>query len=111
MPKPENNDPLDALLRENDSYVNDDGFTARVMESLPRTRRSRLRPIVLCAAALLGLALLFCLMPSIRKAFNPDASSQAFVLFNLQSILTLIVIPLSSASLGWGIFKAVQSEE
>ncbi|HZV35671.1 MAG TPA: hypothetical protein VFB72_13940 [Verrucomicrobiae bacterium] len=111
MPQPETNDPLDALLREQDSYVDDNGFTARVMTSLPRSRRSWLRPTILCAATLLGLALLIWLFPLVSDAFNSDAGGQTFSLFNLQAILTLLAVVLSSASLGWGILKAVQSEE
>lgn len=111
MPQPESNDPLDSLLREHDSYVEDNGFTARVMTSLPRRPRSWLRPAILCGAALLGLALLFWLMPVVSEAFNPEANGRTFVLFNLQSILTLLAVLLSSASLGWGIFKALQPEE
>ena len=40
MNPPETNDPLDALLREQDKYIEDNGFTARVVAALPRRRRA-----------------------------------------------------------------------
>ena len=50
MNPPEENDPVDALLREQNSYVEDGGFTARVIQSLPRRRRAWLRPVILLGA-------------------------------------------------------------
>lgn len=46
---------LDGQLREAAPYINDDGFTVRVMASLPAARRE---PQWLRAMVLLGLALL-----------------------------------------------------
>jgi hypothetical protein len=40
LPKsPEASNPLDALLRESEAHLPDDGFTARVLTSLPPRRR------------------------------------------------------------------------
>ncbi|MEY4918699.1 MAG: hypothetical protein RL616_2612, partial [Verrucomicrobiota bacterium] len=57
MNPPEENDPLDALLREQNSYVEDGGFTARVVKSLPRRRRAWLRPAILLGTTAIGLVL------------------------------------------------------
>ena len=48
-------EPLDRQLREAVPYINDDGFTARVIASLPAARRE---PRWLRAMIVLGLALL-----------------------------------------------------
>jgi hypothetical protein len=48
-------DWLDQQLREAAPYIDDDGFTARVLQQLPPPRRSR---EVLRAAILLGMTLL-----------------------------------------------------
>src|SRR5208283_278691 len=57
MNPPESNDPLDALLREQDSYIEDNGFTARVVAALPRRRRAWLRPGFLLGAVTIGSVL------------------------------------------------------
>ncbi len=55
-------DWLDAKLRDEASYVDDGGFTARVVAKLPtaRTRRS-LRAVILIGMALLASALAYSL--------------------------------------------------
>ena len=58
MNPPENQDPLDALLRHDDAYVEDRGFTERVLTALPPRRRSWLRPAILLGSVLIGFALL-----------------------------------------------------
>jgi hypothetical protein len=57
MNPPENNDPLDALLREREKYIDDNGFSARVVAALPRRRRSFFRPILLLGAVAINLTL------------------------------------------------------
>jgi hypothetical protein len=54
MSLPENQDPLDALLREQHQYVADDGFTQRVMASLPARRARRSPQYFLLGAAIVG---------------------------------------------------------
>jgi hypothetical protein len=53
-------DPVEALLRERAPYLDDDGFTARVIGRLPPARNlARLRALVLlAAAAIAGLVVL-----------------------------------------------------
>ena len=49
MNLPETNDPLDALLREQNLYVEDNGFTMRVISALPRRRPQS--PVASCSFA------------------------------------------------------------
>jgi len=52
-------DPLDALLRESDAHLPDDGFTARVLTSLPPRRRfDGLRLAMLAGAWVAGVVIL-----------------------------------------------------
>ena len=50
MNSPETPDPIEKLLREQDSYTADDGFTKRVINALPRRRRGFGRPVLLAVA-------------------------------------------------------------
>ena len=54
MNSPETNDPVDALLRAQNTYLDDHGFTARVSRALPRRRRAWLRPVILLSATAIG---------------------------------------------------------
>jgi hypothetical protein len=54
-------DPVDRQLREAALYIDDNGFTARVLQQLPAPRRPRrsLRGAILLAATLLASALAY----------------------------------------------------
>ena len=54
---------LDLQLREAVSYINDDGFTARVMATLPAARREPqwLRAMIVIGLALIGTAMAYFL--------------------------------------------------
>src|SRR5712692_10585184 len=56
-------DPLDRQLREAAPYIDDDGFTARVVSKLPLPRRARrsMRGIILVAITALGSAIAYAL--------------------------------------------------
>ena len=56
-------DWLDRQLREAAPYIDDDGFTARVLQKLPvaRPRRQSLRSAILLGITLLGSALAYTL--------------------------------------------------
>ena len=62
MNSPETHDPIDKLLREQDTYVADDGFTKRVIAALPR-RRSVFPRVILLAVVVAGAAMAICWMP------------------------------------------------
>lgn len=104
------NDPLDALLQENDPYVEDNGFTARVIDALPpRRRRAWLRPAILLGAAIIGFAVMAWWLPSLTFIYNVD-STGAFTI-NVESLFTLAALLVVLASLSWGLFAAVEWED
>ena len=80
MNSPETNDPIDKLLREQDTYIADDGFTRRVIGALPRRRRVFPRMILLAAIAV-GLVMVAGWMPwknlppfDYTQVFNRDSN-------------------------------------
>lgn len=75
MNSPETPDPIDQLLREQDAYVPDDGFTRRVLAGLPR-RQPWLPRIVLLSAILAGTAMAIFLIP--WKTLPPLDYTQIF---------------------------------
>ena len=112
MPPPETNDPLDTLLHENEPYIDDNGFSARVMASLPPRRRSWLRPVVLFSATLLSLAVLVVWwLPSLKDELAAGVSGEIVINLNAQSLMTLGVLLASMAAIGWGFFAVVRSED
>ena len=109
---PEPNDPLDALLRENDAYVDDGGFTSRVMASLPpRRRRSSLRPVILFGSILIGLALMVWFLPTLMNDLNLEVGDDITMTLNAQSVFALGALLAGIASLAWGFFTVVRSED
>jgi hypothetical protein len=61
-------DPLDALLRESEAHLQDDGFTARVLTSLPPRRRfDGLRLAVLATAWVAGVVILLLHAPAVSE--------------------------------------------
>ncbi len=109
MNAPEEKDPLDTLLREQNNYVDDGGFTARVMAALPpRRRRSWLQPIVLLGAAAIGAALAIRWLP--WESLPPlDASA----LLSLDPKITMpwLSVLLVAASITWAAVAAVQLDD
>ncbi len=62
----EHPDPLDALLRESEAHIPDDGFTARVLAALPPRRRfDPLRLAFFGAAWLAGAVILVLRAPAV----------------------------------------------
>jgi len=109
MNAPEEKDPLDTLLREQDVYVDDGGFTARVMAALPpRRRRSWLRPALLLGAAAIGAVL--------AGRWLPWESLPPLDLSALLSLDSSVAIPwmsvlLVAASITWAAVAAVQWDD
>jgi hypothetical protein len=107
---PETNDPLDALLREADIYIPDDGFTARVVATLPRRRRhSWLRLAVLSSATLIGASLAAWQLPSASTLL--DAVPRSLTALQWQTTAILLPILAAIGALGWGVFAMVTEEE
>jgi hypothetical protein len=108
MNPPETNDPLDALLREQDKYIEDNGFTARVMTALPRRRHARLRPVLLLGAVAIGSVLAVLWLP---WGTLPMLDSSALLSLNFQVLMPWVLVFLVMGSLVWGTISALEWED
>ena len=82
-------DWLDARLRDEACYIDDDGFTARVVQQLPPRRQSRSsRSVILLGITMIACALAYLL--SGRGGFITD--SAAFMVAMPLSTIYLIAI-------------------
>jgi hypothetical protein len=103
------NDPLDALLREADEYIPDNGFTARILQNLPARRSRRWsRFAVLSAALLIGMALAVLQAPAMFGVFFATLKQPS--LLNWQTVVGFAPLMAALASLVW-ILVAVASGE
>lgn len=103
------NDPLDALLREQNQYIEDNGFTSRVIFALPR-RHSRfpLRQIFLLVMTAIGSALAVLWLPW----ENLPALNWSVLLSPSSHVLLPWVLVFSvMGSLIWVAIAAVQWED
>jgi hypothetical protein len=109
MNPPETNDPLDALLREQNPYVEDNGFTKRVISALPRRRpQSWLRPVLLLGATVIGSVLAVLWLPWKNL---PVLNLSALLSLNSQVLLPWVLVLSVIASLVWATVDAVQWED
>jgi hypothetical protein len=109
MNRPEENDPLDALLREQNRYIEDNGFTARVVSALPR-RRSWFwsRQTFLLGVTLLGWMLAMWWLPWENL---PPLSLSALLSPNSAVLLPWMLVLSVMGSLIWAVIAAVQWED
>jgi hypothetical protein len=106
---PQEGDPLDALLRNADEYISDDGFTARVVQNLPARRSRRWRRFtVLSAALLIGAALVAWQAPAMLAAFNSSLSSPS--LLDWKALFGSVPLLAALGSLGWVLFAVATDE-
>ena len=63
MNSPEAPDPIDKLLREQDTYIEDEGFTRRVIARLPRRKSVWAERAILLVAAIGGGLMAYFWMP------------------------------------------------
>ena len=102
----DNNDPLDTLLREQNDYIEDNGFTARVMGALPqRRRRGWLPSTLLLCASIIGYVLAIRWVP--WNLLSPGA----LLSFNGQALLAYGLLLAIFGSLLWGVIAALGWEE
>ena len=101
-------DSIDALLREQNTYTDDEGFTARVVKGLPRRRRAWLRPTIMLGAVAVGAVLALRWLPlgklpplDFSKLFSHDSN----VLLPWATVLVV------AGSLVWGAVAAFQRED
>ncbi len=108
MNAPEENDPIDALLREQNAYVEDGGFTARVVKSLPRRRRAWLRPTLLLGTTAIGSALAVLWLPWKNL---PVLDLSTLHSLNSQVLLPWVLVIVVVGSLIWSAIAALQWED
>jgi hypothetical protein len=109
MNPPETNDPLDALLREQDKYIEDNGFTARVVAALPRrSRRAWLRPAILLGATAIGSVLAVWWLP---WGNLPVLDASALFSLNSQVLMPWVLVFSVMASLVWSTISALEWED
>ncbi len=109
MNAPEEKDPLDTLLREQNPYVDDDGFTARVMAALPqRRRRFWLQPALLLGAAAIGAVLAVRWLP---WESLPPLDTSALLSLDTKVAMPWISVVLVAASITWAVLAAVQWDD
>jgi len=108
MNQPETTDPVERLLQEQNQYVNDDGFTARVVAALPRRRRTWPRQIVLLGAAAIGSVLVAQWMPWMNL---PSIDLSALFAVNFQALVPWMTIVLVVASIAWAVVAALQWDD
>jgi hypothetical protein len=94
-------DSLDLLLREQQEKIPDNGFTERVVASLPKSRR---RLVILSSASMVGAGLTFWLLPPIDSIIvGPAATVPDY-------FLMLIVTVVSIAAVVWAIAAVATGE-
>lgn len=95
-------------LREQDTYINDDGFTARVVAALPPRRRTWLRPLLLLGSAAVGIVLAIQWLPWSNL---PQLDMSALLSLNSQVLTPWIVVLSVGVSLAWTVVAAVQWDD
>jgi hypothetical protein len=107
---PENADPLDALLRDADEYLPDNGFTARVVQKLPaRRNRHWLRLMLLSTAMLLGVGLAAWQSPAMFAIFSGSLNLPS--LLHWQTVVGLVPLLAALGSLVWVVFAVANEED
>ena len=103
-------DPIDELLREADSYIPDDGFTTRVLTSLPaRRKHSWRRFVVLSTAMLIGTVLVVWQLPLAIATFG--ALPKHWSAFHWQMLVAIVPLLAALVSIGWVVFTVTNEEE
>jgi len=108
MNQPEENEPIDVLLREQNAHVDDNGFTGRVLAALPPRRREWLRPALLLGATAISSALAVRWLPW-ESLSLPDSST--LMSLNSQVLTPWLLVLLVVASLTWAVTAAMQWED
>ena len=106
MNPPDPNDRLEALLREQNPYIEDSGFTARVMAALPqRPRHNWWRPALLIGATVVGYMLAIQWIP--WNLLN----SSAWLSVTSHALLDCGLLLVIVGSLLWGVIAALGWED
>jgi hypothetical protein len=109
MNRPEDKDPIDMQLREQTPYIDDHGFTQRVIAALPPRRRlTWLRPVLLLGSAAVGIVLAIRWLPWSNL---PPLDISALTSLNPQVLSPWMVVLSVAASLIWAVVSAVQWDD
>ena len=101
-------DPIEALLREQNPHVDDSGFTAHIIKSLPRRRRAWLRPVILLGATAIGSVLAVRWLP---WGNLPPLDLQALFSSDSKMLMPWILVVSVVGSLVWSTISALQRED
>jgi hypothetical protein len=108
MPEPpEENDPLETLLKERIEYIEDAGFTDRVLQALPSRRPSLARRLILLAASAIGVAMAVWWLPWDQPT---SLSISGSILNDTQQLGTWLPVCAVLFSLGWAVINALSDE-
>lgn len=89
----ENDDWLEQILNHDNDYIDDNGFTDRVMQDLPLlSRRGWLESVILIGATLLSSMIAFLSLPGIEGIYH-----EAFSFITSQSLLMVIGVGIITA--------------
>jgi len=107
MSGPKENDWLEDILRQEEPYINDNGFTARVLATLPKgKRRDWLRTAVIAGMSALGFVVGLILLPGAHFVMHSVVElSRATTLTSLPLIPALTVVGIF-----WAVFAFAASE-
>ena len=108
MNQPEKDDPVETMLQEQNQYVSDDGFTARVIAALPRRRRAWLRPTVLLGAAAIGSVLAGWWLP---WGSLPPLDLSALLSLDFRALMPWMSMLLVVGSIVWAVIAALQWDD
>jgi hypothetical protein len=108
MNPPEDNDPIDMQLREQTPYIDDNGFTQRVIAALPPRRLTWLRPVLLLGSAAVGIVLAIRWLPWSNL---PPLDMSALLSLNPQVLSPWMVVLSVAASLIWAVVSVVQWDD
>ena len=108
MNQPESDDSLDNWLRQSEQYIEDRGFTARVVASLPRRRRIWWRPALLLGSLAIssGLAVLWLPWGNLQV---PDLA--ALLALDISVLMPWVLITSVVAAMVWATISALECKE
>jgi len=91
-----NNDWLEDAIKHDDRYIEDAGFTARVVAALPaRRKRASLRSLIVAATSAAGFALALWLLPSensLVAGFVQLARARTFSAVPLMPVVLIVLM-------------------
>lgn len=106
---PQPGDPLEAFLLEAQEHIPDEGFTARVIASLPPRRRPGLRRAgILASATLVGAALAVGQLPP--PSLVSEMLAWGWRAAGPHLIPLLLPVLLAVVALGWSVYALVSEE-